>query len=280
MAGTLASPLNRAGWLLSFFCLVGFQSWAQTQGEITGEVTDASGGTVVGAVVTVTNPQTNFTRGATTNTVGNYVFPALLPGVYTVRVGAKGFQTEIRSGVELQVQQTARIDFQLRVGAVAETIEVVGGAPLLNTENATVGTVIENKRIVELPLNGRNFLQLVALSPNVNASFASAGQAGSRQGGDRSNQQLSVAGNRREWNYFTLDGVDNTDVNFNTYSFLPSIDALQEFKVQTGIYSAEFGREAGQVNVSTKGGTNQYHGAMFEFLRNSYFDGRPYAFTS
>ena len=280
MASTLASPLNRAGWLLSFFCLVGFQSWAQTQGEITGEVTDASGGTVVGAVVTVTNPQTNFTRGATTNTVGNYVFPALLPGVYNVRVEAKGFQAEIRSGVELQVQQTARIDFQLRVGAVAETIEVVGGAPLLNTENATVGTVIENKRIVELPLNGRNFLQLVALSPNVNASFASAGQAGSRQGGDRSNQQLSVAGNRREWNYFTLDGVDNTDVNFNTYSFLPSIDALQEFKVQTGIYSAEFGREAGQVNVSTKGGTNQYHGAMFEFLRNSYFDGRPYAFTS
>ncbi len=114
----------------------------------------------------------------------------------------------------------------------------------------------------------------------MNANFASAGQSGSRQGGDRSTQQLSIAGSRREWNYFTLDGVDNTDVNFNTYIFLPSIDALREFKAQTGIYSAEFGREAGQVNVSTKGGTNEYHGSLFEFLRNSALDARPYAFTS
>ena len=139
---------------------------------------------------------------------------------------------------------------------------------LITTENATVGTVIENRRIVELPLNGRNFLSLIALSPNVSASFAGPGQAGDRQGGSRANQQISISGQRREFNYYTLDGVDNTDVNFNTYIFLPSVDALEEFKVQTGIYSAEFGRAAGQVNVVTKSGSNAFHGTVFEFHRN------------
>jgi hypothetical protein len=140
--------------------------------------------------------------------------------------------------------------------------------------------VIENRRIVELPLNGRNYLSLIALSPNVSAGFAGAGQAGDRQGGSRANQQISISGQRREFNYYTLDGVDNTDVNFNTYIFLPSVDALEEFKVQTGIYSAEFGRAAGQVNVVTKSGSNAFHGTVFEFHRNDKFDARPYAFTA
>ena len=158
--------------------------------------------------------------------------------------------------------------------------EVTGVAPLITTENATVGTVIENRRIVELPLNGRNFLSLVALSPNVSAEFAGAGQAGDRQGGSRANQQLSISGQRREFNYYTLDGTDNTDVNFNTYILLPSVDALEEFKVQTGIYSAEFGRAASQVNVVTKSGTNQFHGTVFEFLRNDAMDSRPFSFSA
>jgi hypothetical protein len=260
--------------------IMAMPSLGQTFGEITGVVTDSTGAVVTGATITINNPQTNFTRTTTTNSAGNYNFPALLPGVYSVRAVMNGFQTEIRGGVELQVQQVARIDFHLQVGAVSETIEVSGGAPLLTTENATVGTVIENRRIVELPLNGRNFIQLVALSPNVNANFASGGAATSRQGGDRAVQQVSVAGMRREFNNYTLDGIANTDVNFNTYVFLPSIDALQEFKVQTGVYSAEFGRAAAQINVSSKGGTNQYHGALFEFLRNSRLDARPFGFTS
>ena len=254
-------------------------SFGQTFGEITGVVTDPSGAIITGATLTVTNTQTNAARTATTNVAGNYSFPALLPGVYNVRAEMQGFQSELRSGVELQVQQVARLDFQLRVGAVAETVEVTGGAPQLNTENATVGTVIENQRIVELPLNGRNFIQLVALSPNVNATFADGGAATSRQGGDRASQNFSIAGQRREFNYYTLDGIANTDVDFNTYIFLPSIDALQEFKVQTGIYSAEFGREAAQVNVSTKSGTNEYHGAVFDFIRNNDLDARPFGFT-
>src|SRR5262249_26059264 len=251
-----------------FFLALGvaLPSFGQTFGEITGEVTDSSGAVIVGATVTVINPQTNLTRTAVTNSAGNYAFPALLPGTYNVRAEMQGFQSELRAGVQLEVQQVARIDFRFQVGAMAETIQVAGGAPLLATENATVGTVIDNQRIVELPLNGRNFLQLVALSPNVNATFADGGAAVSRQGGDRSSQNFAVAGMRREFNYYTLDGVANTDVDFNTYTFLPSIDALQEFKVQTGVYSAEFGHEASQVNISTKSGSNDYHGALFDFL--------------
>src|SRR6202790_1704584 len=255
-------------------------AFGQTFGQITGIVTDPSGGIVVGATVTVTNPQTNFTRSESTNTAGVYNFPNLQPGVYNIKVEMQGFQSEIRNNVELQVQQVARLDFQLQVGAVTQAVEVTGGAPLLDTEDATIGTVIENQRIVELPLNGRNFLQLVALSPNVSTSFATGGQSSSRQGGDRSTQRLSIAGNRREWNYFTLDGISNTDVNFNSYLFLPSIDALQEIKAQTGIYSAEFAREVGQVNVSNKSGTNDYHGTLFEFLRNNVLDARPFGFTT
>ena len=134
----------------------GFLAWlvlalpvsGQTFGEITGVVTDPSGAVVANAMVTVTNPATNFTRKVTTNASGNYSFPALLPGLYNIRAEVEGFRAEARTGVTLEVQQTARIDFQLQVGAVAETVEVAGGAPLLNTENASVGTVIDNQRIV------------------------------------------------------------------------------------------------------------------------------------
>jgi hypothetical protein len=267
-------------WIFGMLLCLASPSAGQTFGQITGLVTDTSGAVVVGASVTVTNPQTGFTQAGATNSSGIYTFPSLLPGGYDVKVEKSGFQTEIRRNVELQVEQVARLDFPLQVGAVTQAVEVTAGAPLLNTEDATVGTVIENQRIVDMPLNGRNFLQLVALSPNVSAAFANGGQSSNRLGGDRSTQQLSVSGNRREWNYFTLDGMDNTDVDFNTYIFLPSIDALQEFKVQTGVYSAEFGREIGQINVSTKSGTNQYHGTMWEFLRNNVIDALPFAFTA
>src|SRR5204863_3162151 len=162
----------------------------------------------------------------------------------------------------------------------SESIEVNANTALLVTDNATVGTVIENKRIVELPLNGRNYLQLVSLSPNVSTGFAGQGQASARQGGIRAGQTISVAGQRTNFNHYTLDGVENTDPNFNTFVVLPSIDALQEFKVQTGVYPAEFGRQSTQINVLTKSGTNQYHGTAFEFLRNDKLDATSYAFTA
>jgi hypothetical protein len=197
-----------------------------------------------------------------------------------LRAEKTGFKSFTRSNIELQVQQSARIDIEMAVGQVTETIEVSAQAALLSSENATVGTVIENKRIAELPINGRNYLSLVSLAPNVSFGFPSAGQAGSRQGGERSNQNISVAGQRSNYNRFTLDGVENTDPNFNTYVIRPSIDALQEFKVQTGIYPAEFGRGATQINVSTKSGSNDFHGAAFEFIRNDKLDAKNYAFTT
>jgi len=252
---------------------------AQTLGTITGDVKDSSGGTVPGATVTVQNVGTNALRTQQSNETGAFSFPALPPGEYLVKAELQGFKTA-QQKVELHVEETHRVDFSLEIGTINETTEVVGFSTLVSTENATVGTVIENRRIVELPLNGRNYLSLIALSPNVSAGFAGAGQAGDRQGGSRANQQISISGQRREFNYYTLDGVDNTDVNFNTYIFLPSVDALEEFKVQTGIYSAEFGRAAGQVNVVTKSGSNAFHGTVFEFHRNDKFDARPYAFTA
>src|SRR5438093_5728673 len=270
--------MRRTLALILTWALLCAPSFAQTLGTITGEVKDSSGAVVPGATVTVVNKATNATRTATSNEVGLYDFPALPPGSYTVTTELVGFKT-LNRDVELQVQQTARVDFAMELGTVSEQATVVGVSPLVETQNATIGTVIENRRIVELPLNGRNYLQLVALSPNVSAEFAGAGQAGSRQGGTRASQQLSISGQRREFNFYTLDGVDNTDVNFNTYIFLPSVDALEEFKVQTGVYSAEFGREASQVNVVTKSGSNNLRGTVFEFHRDDAFDARPYAFT-
>ena len=261
------------------FLLLGAPCLAQTLGTITGEVKDSTGAVIPGATVTVVNKATNATRTTVSNGVGLFDFPALPPGAYTVKSELDGFKTGMRD-VELQVQQTVRVDFALELATVSESLIVTGVSPLVETSNATIGTVIENRRIVELPLNGRNYLQLVALSPNVSAEFAGPGQAGDRQGGTRANQQLSISGQRREFNYYTLDGVDNTDVNFNTYIFLPSVDALEEFKVQTGVYSAEFGREASQVNVVTKSGTNSLHGTGFEFHRDDAFDARPYSFTA
>jgi hypothetical protein len=252
--------------------------YSQTLGTFTGEVKDGSGAAVAGATVTVRNLATNGTRVAATNEEGIYSIPALVPGMYDVKVENSGFKVATRTGVELQVQQTARVDFTLEIGQVSETVEVSGAAPLLTTENATVGTVIEQKRITDLPLNGRNFLSLVALSPNVTYGFNQAAQAAGRQGGTRSEITMSLAGSRSTWSNYTLDGITNTDINFNLYIVLPSVEALQEFKVQTGVYPAEFGRATGQVNVSTRGGSNEYHGSVFEFLRNDKLDARPYFF--
>ncbi len=174
------------------------------------------------------------------------------------------------------MQQTARVDFVLTVGQATETIEVSAGAALLSTENATIGTVIDGARIAEMPLNGRSYFSLVALSPNVTTGFVAAAQASGRLGGSRGALTIAVTGGRSTWENYTLDGITNTDIDFNTYILQPSVDALQEFKVQSGIYPAEFGRELGQVNAATKPGTNEYHGSLWEFLRNDKLDAVPY----
>jgi len=253
---------------------------AQTEGAISGTVTDSSGAATPGATVTVTNTATGGTRNTTTNSEGLYAFPGLPPGSYQLKVELQGFKTaEIRS-FKVDVQQTVRVDVPLQVGALDETVTVVGQSPLLNTQSTTLGTVIDNKVVTELPLNGRQYLNLVAVAPNVNVLSPAAGQAGARLGGERAAQSISVGGQRIFFNYYTLDGVNNTDPNFNNYIALPSIDAIQEFKVQTGVYPAEFGHQSTQVNVVTKSGGNQFHGSVFEFLRDDALDAKPYAFTS
>jgi hypothetical protein len=260
--------------------LLGLPLLGQTFGDISGEVRDSSGAVIAGARVSITNTGTGATRENVSNESGLYSFPSLAPGTYNLRAEKQGFKSASVASFQLQVQQSARIDLEMQVGQVSETIEVSASAAVLSTENATVGTVIENKRIVELPLNGRNYLQLVSLAPNVSFGFPNAGQAGSRQGGIRTDQSISIGGQRAQFNRFTLDGIENTDPNFNAFIVQPSIDALQEFKVQTGVYPAEYGRAASQINVSTKAGGNEFHGTMFEFLRNDKFDAKNYAFTA
>jgi hypothetical protein len=253
---------------------------AQTFGEITGRVTDATGAVVPGVSVTLTNVNNNAARNTITAEAGGYTFPSVAPGSYRMKAELPGFRRAATDQFEVQVQQTVRLDFTLQVGEANETVEVVATSDLLQAETATVGTVVENKIIEELPLNGRQYLGLVALAPNANTLSPAAGQAGSRQGGDRANQAISTGGQRIMFDYYTLDGVNNTDPNFNTYIVLPSIDAIQEFKVQIGVYPAEFGHQSTQINVLTKSGGNAYHGSLFEFLRNDALDAQPYAFTS
>jgi hypothetical protein len=266
-------------FLLTVSCLMGlsFSLFGQAgTGDIAGTVADSSGAVISGATVTITNPSTGTSRTLKTNESGLYSAPALIPGSYTIKVEMQGFQAQTRSGVVLQVGQVASIDFALAVGNVAEVIEVTGGAPVLDTETTSVGTVIENRRIVELPLNGRNYLQLASLIPGATTNGPASSQGQQRMGGARNSFALNVAGQRVHYNHYSLDGMENTDPNFNTYLFLPSIDALQEFKVEAGLFSAEYGRAIAQVNVSTKSGTNQFHGVAFEFLRNSFFDAKDF----
>ena len=244
--------------------------------EFTGTITDSTGAAISGALVTLTNPSTNQQRSVRSNDVGIYVFPTLPPGAYNLKAEASGFSSQVRNAVELQVGQVARLDFNLNVGNVSEVIEVTGGAPVLETETANIGAVVENRRIVELPLNGRNYLQLVSLIPGATTNARPPGVAQLRMGGARSDFTVSVSGQRLAFNRYTLDGIENTDVNFASYLVLPSIDALQEFKVESGIFQAEFGRATSQVNVSTRSGGNQFHGVLFEFLRNSEMDAKNF----
>lgn len=252
---------------------------AQSFGEITGTVTDATGASVANAQVVVINLATNQRREIATNSSGLYTVPFVVPGNYRIEAKASGFKAAVANNRQLQVGDVMRVDFALELGAVTESVEVSAAAEMLQTSNTATGTVIEQKRIVELPLNGRNYLQLVRLAPNVSAEMPAGGQANGRQGGERSNQALSIAGMRQQFNRFTLDGLENTDINFNTFVVRPSVDALQEFKVQTGVYSAEFGRAPSQINVNTKSGSNDYHGVLFHFLRNDVIQARQWLQT-
>jgi hypothetical protein len=250
---------------------------AQTpSGEISGVVTDQTGAVMAGVKVTLTNPATNANREVQTNDAGLYTFPALPPGIYSLNVQKTGFRAIERRNIEVLVGSANRIDFQLEVGELSNTVEVMGGAPILQSENASIGTVIENRSIVELPLNGRNYLQLTSLIPGATTNGPGSAQGQQRMGGQRNSFALNVAGQRIHFNHYSLDGIENTDLNFNSYMLLPSIDAIREFKVESGLFDAEYGRAIAQINVSTKSGTNQFHATLFHFLRNSALDAKNY----
>jgi hypothetical protein len=248
---------------------------AQGSGEINGIVTDPSHSAIAGASVTVSDTATGAKRTVQSNSAGLYSFPLLSPGAYNISVEATGFQKQTQSNILIQVQQAARVDFQLTLGNVAQALDVSAAPELLATDDSTVGQVIENKRIVDLPLNGRSYLTLTALAPGV-SNTSSPVNATSFQGGLRSQESITVDGQRNTFDHYTLDGIENTDPNFNSYILLPSLDALEEFKVQSATYPADYGFAPIQVNVTTRAGTNAFHGVGFEFLRNSWFDAKNF----
>jgi hypothetical protein len=259
--------------LLSFMAVASAQT---PSGEITGVANDTTGSVMPGVRITLTNVATKATRVTQTNEAGVYVFPAVPPGTYTIKAELDGFSTVERSNIQVQVGSAYRLPFTLEIGQLTDVVQVVADTPVIQTENASIGTVIENRSIVELPLNGRNYLQLASLIPGATTNGPASAQGQQRMGGQRNSFSLNVAGQRIHYNHYSLDGVENTDLNFNSYMLLPSVDALEEFKVESGIFGAEFGRAVAQINASTKSGTNAFHGTVFEFVRNAKMDAKNF----
>ncbi len=271
--------LKRIGGFLSFSLLAGSTLLAQTSGTILGHVSDPSGAVVPGVSITLTNTGTNTTRSTVSTSNGDYTFPDVPPGFYNVQATHPGFKVASAKNVQLQVQQSLTQNFTLEVGEVTQTVSVSAAAALLQTQNSSLGTVVPTETMSELPVNNRNYLNLTAVSANANVVSTSQGQAGSREGGARSSQSISVGGSRIMFNHYTLDGINNSDPDFNSYVVQPSIDAIQEMKVQIGVYPAQYGYNATQINVVTKSGGNNYHGAGFYFLRNNYADALGYNYN-
>jgi hypothetical protein len=251
--------------------------------ELSGLITDPAGLGVPGAKVLVQNPNTTATRAVSSNQQGEYSAPALLPGAYNITVEANGFKTVHQNGVMVEVDQRARLDFALAVGSATESITVQGSAPLLNTSDASVSTVIDHQFVANLPLNGRSFASLIDLTPGVVLTPSNFQDQG----------QFSVNGQRPDANYFLVDGVSANlgsagsgnllgqggagqlpaTSAFGGTSNLVSLDALEEFRIQTSTFAPEYGRTPGaQVSVITRSGTNTFHGTAFEYFRNDKLD--------
>jgi outer membrane receptor protein involved in Fe transport len=253
---------------------------AQATGQITGTVTDGSGAVLPGVTIEATNGATGAVRTATSGADGLFNLPLLQPGDYTVKASLPGFRSAQREAVRVTVTETARVAFELAVGEISETVSVVADATLIETSNATHGIVIDEQKVVDLPLNGRNFTQLGTLIPGVVAPPAGlGGQAGDATPGGFGNATggFNVNGMRNQSNNFLLDGATNNDT-FNTgFVLRPPPDAIEEFKILTNAFSAEYGRNAGSVvNVVTKSGSNTVSGAAWEFNRDDALQARNY----
>jgi len=256
-------------YLLAFLLCASALVAQQDTGMITGLVTDSSGAAVPDAVVTVANRDTNISVKVTTGGDGIFVATPLRIGAYSVSVEARGFKKSVQDGIPLRVQDRLRADFRLEVGEITQTVEVTAEVPLLQSETSSLGQVMDTRRVAELPLNGRNFIQLIALTPGAYIP--------QRNNSLYQDFLIGINGNRIQNNNFLLDGVNNNTTDNNNAPVLPSPDALAEFKVQSNLLPAEFGRGlGGTINITIRSGTNDFHGGVFEFLRNSEMDANAY----
>ena len=247
-----------------------------TTGTILGTVHDPSGAAIAGAKVTITDVAKGTTTQYQTDQNGEYNAAFLIPGNYTVSVEKEGFKRAVSSNVVLDVDQKARVDVALEVGQVSQTLEVTAAAPLVRSESAELGEVVGQRQVQDLPLNGRNFAQLVNLVPGVTAGQPGENLSGSSSFNPRASSNFNALGSQANANGWIVDGIDDNEWTFNTVMIQPSVESIAEFKVLTGTFSAEFGRGAGVISVSTRSGSNGFHGEAFDYLRNSYMDARNY----
>ena len=242
-----------------------------TTGSIVGTARDSSGAIAPGTTITITNVRTNSTRKDVTDANGDYVISALPPSDYSVKAEKTGFKTFLARQITLPVGAEIRLDIALEVGQVSEQVTIEATAALLETESTALSQVMNQKRIVDLPLNGRNFLELAALSAGAIPKMANR----STQYGNR-NQYVTVGGGRDSSTNYLIDGIEARSLRFNNSSLQPSVDAIQEFKVERNAFSAEYGRGVGVVNVAIRSGSNTFHGSIYEFFRNSKLDARNF----
>jgi len=258
--------------LLSIGLLVGVHAQSSTSGNITGTVRDPQGAAVPKAEVTVTDEKTGTSRMVTATEDGFYTFTSLPVGFYTISTAPTGFKKTITTGVELHVNENKTVNLDLQVGQVTETVTVTTDAAPVEVRSGEVSSLIQEKQVKELPLNGRNYAQLALMVPGVSpVTQAGAGGAFTARGtGLNAGVDMSVNGNQSNSNLWTVDGVNNMDVGSNrTLLVFPAIDSIQEFRVERNSFSAEFGQaQGGVVNLITKGGTNEFHGTVFEFYRD------------
>jgi hypothetical protein len=246
------------------------------RGAIVGTVTDQAGARVADAEVTVTNVAANQTTKVTTNPEGTFAVNLLRIGTYSLTAEKRGFQKTVQQNVEVGVNQSVRVDLVLKVGSAAETVEVTSAPTLLQTEASSLGTIETERRISELPLNGRNFIQLAYLGPGVNGGETGSNVSGGVFENERADEAISVNGLRVSNNNFLLNGVDNNEFGLGGVVVLPPPDAIQEFRTEENSMSAEFGRGGAAVNVVLKSGANQVHGGLYEFIRNDKLDAVNY----
>src|ERR1700674_3034549 len=254
--------------------------YSQANGSLSGTVTDKTGSVVPGATMKITSQGTGITREVKTDGSGHYLAPLLPVAIYTIRVESQGFQTTEQKDIRLQVDEQREVDFSVNPASVSQTVEVSAEEVAVQTTNPTLGQVITEQQVAALPLNGRDFVQLATLTPGTTQetnpnSFFNGGA--SSEVSTRGSYSLSVGGSRPQSTDWLLDGVDNNELTAGGIAVLPSIDAIQEFKVLTYNYSAEYGTRAGPtVLVTSKSGSNQFHGSLFEFFRNTKLDAKSF----